>query len=356
MVALREKEIRKIKDGEFRISFVGDAVCPLKVGDRVDSSSVIFEGNISELLQSVDLPKELGVKPQAVSEFILKDDGEIVDEKDVIARRMVSLGMAERVVRADVEGRISFERLESGILDIMSPFTDSSITAGVVGRVKAILPGREFHREIIISVDGEIMYPFTHLGRSVSAKLTFLKDGDSIYTSSDVDSSYKGFIVVTGRSLTSKLYESLVSVGVLGIVAGGMDYESFKGLKDIPIPLFITEGWGIIPINIALMQVLKHNEGKPVYLDCKNGYLLIPSKTYSGSMGGVSENIPHGCMNVSDEVVKLEKEMVVQIWDMPYWGYSGVVTDVLEEEGLVQVALGSSRKILARPESLKVIS
>jgi hypothetical protein len=47
--------------------------------------------------------------------------------------------------------------------------------------------------------------------------------------------------------------------------------------------------------------------------------------------------------------------MLVQVWDMPYWGFSGVVLDVMEEEEMVRIIFDSGKRIVARRQVVTVI-
>ena len=67
MFVVSEPAVRNVEKHDFPVEFAGDAVCPVKAGDPVVFSTVLFEGNMSELLQSIDLSKELAVPSEDVS-------------------------------------------------------------------------------------------------------------------------------------------------------------------------------------------------------------------------------------------------------------------------------------------------
>lgn len=340
MVVAQQYKVMLSSGQRFRISFEGDAQCTVAVGDTVKPDTPIFEGRTSEVLQSINLCKELGVKPQEVSRYTVKEDGEIVDVGDIIARRSVAMGTAERVVRVRSEGRIMLDNVPAGFAEIRAPFNDTVVAADVYGKVARIYPERMGRRIIDIEVTGFVSEPFHCVGESISGELFIIKEGNSIYRPGDIDERCKGKVVVAGRSLSVALFESLAENGARGIIVGGIPRTEFETLVEPKLPIFITEGWGIIPINTVLFHVLQEYEGNGVYLDEDNGRLVIVP---SGKAEKIKEHVEGLRSRVS--MVQLEKGMEVQIWDIPYWGYSGKVMDVLESEELVRILLESGRNL-----------
>lgn len=346
MIVAQEHTVRPAFSQRFRISFEGEAYCSVAHGEKVTPGTVIFEGRTSEILQSINLSKELGVPAREAVKFITIDDGEIVDVGDIIARRSVAMGTVDRIVRARTEGRIMLENISEGFAEIRAPFSDAVVKAGVYGRVGRIYPERMGRRVVDLEVSGFVAEPFFCIGESVSGEIFIIKEGDSLYRPGDVDGRCKGKVVVAGRSLSVALYESLAEYGARGIIVGGMPKTEQAILSEPTIPIFISEGWGIIPINSVLLQVLQEYEGDLAYIDEDKGQLVIapsdPGKELDKETGGVHPRV---------SVIKLEKGMNVQVWDMPYWGYSGKVMDVLDDERLVKVMIASGRT-LAVPDGV----
>lgn len=338
------------KDQRFKIVFEGDAVCTVKVGDIVVPETTVFDGQSSEILQSIQLSKELGISPKDVKHHLLKSDGEIVDKGDVIARRSIAMGTIERVVKSQHDGRVSMERLNSGVVDIRAPFNDTLLPAGVHGRVSRIMPDRGGRRELELDVTGYVAPAFRCTGKSISGEIFVLKDGASLYRPADVDGQCRGKVVIAGRSLSVSLYEALTEVGARGIVVGGMPRTEYRLISEPSIPIFITEGWGIIPLNRVLLNTLVEHEGDHIYIDEDRGQLLVCPSDPPADMKNldVEEYAP-----VS--LVKLEKGATVQVWDMPFWGYSGTIMEVMEDEELVKVQLESGRSVVVPPECLMSI-
>lgn len=337
--------VKTMPNQRFVISFAGDAACLVRVGDVVVPSTIIFEGRSSEILQTVHLCKELGVPLGDVEKYLRKTDGVIVEEGDVIAYRTVAVGTVERVVKALTDGRISTARLDTGVVDIRAPFVSASIPAGVHGRVSKIVPERNGERTIELSVTGHTAAPFICRGPDVSAPLFMLKDGMSLYRPSDVPEDCKGKIVVAGRSLSLALYEKLVSMGSSGVIAGGIPFTEWALFDQCAVPVFITEGWGVIPVNSVLMAVLTECAGDFCFLNCSENKMVICP---SGVIPSPEESCP-----VS--LVDLSPGQEVQIWDMPYWGVCGTVVSIHEPEELVQVLFKSGEKVVVGVRSITAI-
>ncbi|MBN2100271.1 hypothetical protein JW710_00030 [Candidatus Dojkabacteria bacterium] len=346
MYVVRNPKINFEVEQEFAVDVVGDVYSPLRVGDRVSTDTVVFEGQGSDILQSLDVCKTLGVPAKDAKDFVLVGDGEIVDKGDIVAKRKVSLGMLEKIAKAGYEGRLSLSRIDSGVIDIMSPFSDSSTTAGVKGIVKHIIPEGENKRRMIIETSGHVAKPFVFTGGSASGTIGFIKDGDSVYRAEDVSSVLASKIVVSGRKLTVKLYEALVEVGANGIIVGGMDNSEFHSVESFAIPVFISEGWGTIPINISLYNILKNSEDGLAYLDVDTNQLLICSDSAAAN-GSSQERVLSW--------VRLKTGDKVQIWNYPYWAFSGEVVGILDDENLVQIKLVSGKKVTVRGGMLSVI-
>jgi len=356
MLAVREVVIRNVEKHDFAVEFTGDAVCPVKAGDPVVPSTVLFEGNMSELLQTIDLSKELTVPLKDVAHFLTRSDGEIVDKGDILAQRTVSMGIAEHVATAGFDGRLSYERLPSGVIDIMSPFDEAVVTAGMEGRVKYVIPGKGFKRQIMLTVQGYVTFPVFISGESASGDLYFIKDGDSIYRASDVDRKCKGSIVIAGRLLDLKLYEAIVEAGAMGVIVGGIRLSDLSLIQSGAIPVFVTEGWGVIPIKNILMEVFRSEFGSPVYLDVKNRHIFIYPRNKLESEGKIKSYRQVVCSEGdSQKILPLKKGMNVQLWDLPYWGYSGEIVGLLEDEELIQVEFSSGKKVVIDPAVVRIL-
>lgn len=351
MVAVKEPKILIKDDQEFVMDFTGDLVSPLKAGDKVKTSTVIFEGSVSERLQSVDLCKELSIPASDAKEYLVLNDGEIVNKGDLLASRTMSLGMTERIVKADADGRLSYERLESGVIDVMSASTPSVINANLKGRVKFIMPERGNRRMVGFSITGHVVKPVVCAGPNSWGRIHLLREGgNSIYVPADIKSSCKGKVVVAGRILNIKLYEALVEAGAVGVIVGGVDYDEFNAIEEKAIPVFVMEGWGLTPLDSIFVDFMNENDGGLVYLDVENQKLVAYCEKVFDRAVEASD------LENESFLVALEKGMEVEVWEFPYWGYSGVIGDILEDEELVKVKLGGGTEVLVSPLSVRVIS
>lgn len=344
------KQSIEVCDGvSVTLVFEGESTCLVKAGDTVVPKTVILEGRSSRVLQSIQLARELGVRPSDVRKFVTKSDGEIVDKGEILARRTVAMGTVERIVKAIVEGRISLSRIGSGVIDILAPFSEIDLEAGFHGKVVRIMPARQGRREVHLGVTGYVTTPFETVGGQVSGKIHLLKTGTSLYRPADVSGKTKGKIVVAGRSLSVQLYEALVSAGACGVIVGGMPLTEFRVFEEFPIPIAITEGWGVIPINAPLMEVLAENDGDMCFMDADQGrFVLCPSDA-------VPKSTVDKMTDPGVTLEELEEGDVVQVWDMPYWGFSGEVKNIMEDERLVRVSFDSGRTVALREGSIVII-
>jgi hypothetical protein len=358
MLILKDPRIRFKKNQKFPIKFRGEGVCPVKANDKVDPSTVLFEGSQTNILQSIDLPKELAISPDKARKYILKSEGEIVEEGDILARRTVSLGIMEKLVRSEFEGKVSFERLDKGILDIMAPSRESVMTAGMHGRVAHVMPSdKNSYREVVLKVDGLQVNAAIAFGEKVSANLALLKNGNSVYRASDVTESFKGKIVVAGRHLNVKLYEALIEAGVKGIIAGGVASQGFNIIREKSVPTAILEGWGVIPINNVVIDMLRHYENAPVLIDSsKNKIFVYPAGDGEDlSKNYLNDDFSYMLAANTADIVEACEDMKVQIWDEPFWGYSGKIVDVLNDDDLINIELSTGSKVLVEPQLVRVV-
>jgi len=92
----------------------------------------------------------------------------------------------------------------------------------------------------------------------------------------------------------------------------------------------------------VLHGVLKEHTDAVGYIDPEEGTLLVcpASGGIDVESGGIYQ------AGLPGEPMLLTKGQKVQVWDMPFWGYCGTVRDVLENEDLAQVLLGSGQKVL----------
>lgn len=90
--------------------------------------------------------------------------------------------------------------------------------------------------------------------------------GDPL-TADVIDVSCRGAILVGGGTLEESALKQAAQMQVRGLVAGSIHARLASATLDLPFPVVVTEGLGVLPMAEAIFSLLQSNEGRECALD-----------------------------------------------------------------------------------------
>jgi hypothetical protein len=236
----------------------------------VDPDTVVAKTDLPGAVEPVNVANLLGVPPEDVPHCMLKREGEIVAQGEVIAQSKSFFGLFKSEARAKAGGRI-----ES--------------VSHVTGQV--LLRGRPVPVEVHAYVRGEVVEIFEREGVAVRSWATFVQGifgigGEThgmvkvavsspaeVLDEAHIQAEHKECVVVGGSLVTAAALKKAIAVGVRAIVVGGYDDQDLRdflgrdlgvaitGSEDLGVTLVVTEGFGQINMADRTFALLRSCEG-----------------------------------------------------------------------------------------------
>jgi hypothetical protein len=249
----------------------------VNMGELVAPNTVVARGHVpNPEIQEVKFYVDLGVDPERVERYLLKNEGEEVRKNEVIAFRRSFFGLSMRESRSPIEGTIEH----------FSNITGKALIRGkpIPIEVKAHIPGKVI--EVIPKEGAVIESPAAHIqgvfgigGETHGMLVTAVKTPDEVVSPDKIHVEHKGKILVGGSLLTLDALEKAVETGVKGVISGGVDqkelttflgYEIGVGItgdEESGLTLILTEGFGQHSMDDEIFQLLRSHEGNKACID-----------------------------------------------------------------------------------------
>ncbi|MEM2126637.1 MAG: hypothetical protein QW638_08350 [Candidatus Bathyarchaeia archaeon] len=321
----------------------------VKVGDKVDFDTIVARAKVPgkpNIIRAADL---LNIQAENLPAFMLKKEGDIVAEGEVIAKYTPLFGLIKRFVRSPVKGIVESISDMTGQVIIREPPELVEIKSYIPGRVRDVIP----KRGVIIETQAAFIQGIFGIGGERHGEIYFACESPSeVLTGENIDDNLMGKIIVGGSLATLDSLKKASQVGAAGIVVGGikgvdikeyLGYEigvAITGHEEIPITLVVTEGFGKMNMSSRVFNLLKEFEGLEAAI---NGATQIRAGVIRPEI-----IIPHENHSIGEEEKSLEKGMgpgtLVRIIREPYFGKIGIVVSLPVE--LLNIETESSVRVV----------
>ena len=272
VISGRQKIVRKLS-AEGKIEVLA--------GEKVVPEDVMAEGARVSGFRSIPLADSLEVPPgQALKYAKVALHDKVSPEQILATRRKL---FREINIKSPLSGVVAEYNKQTGNLRIEFTTRREKLTAGCWGTVTKIFPktGVEIETDLvkIIGVAGT--------GRPREGELKVLAKAEEFLLPEAINQDLTGKIIFGGARITKAALGKAVSLGLAGIVAGGINVEDFfqaGGGKagpfwpssDIGLTLVILEGFGLVPVDGAIYESLKSFDGHFAIIAGDDGELIIP--------------------------------------------------------------------------------
>ncbi len=323
----------------------------VNVGDVVTPGTVVARTELPGVMQTVKLAERMGIEPNEVAAALRVKLGDSVAVGDVIAETKGLFGKFFRAeFKSPVAGKVELISNTTGHLGIRQAPTPVEKDAYIRGTISKVIP----EEGVVVSCQGALVQGIFGVGGERLGEIVIITAGpEEAITDSHLRPEHKGKVVVGGSNVSASALRKAASVGVIGIVCGGvvdrdlMDYlaealnqpgfdigVAITGQEPIPFSLLITEGFGTITMAARTFALLKSLEGQVASI---NGATQIRAGVIRPEV-----IVPQGDTILSagtdksdDESGQLAAGTPIRVIREPYFGILGEVTGLPSE--LVQV-------------------
>jgi hypothetical protein len=251
-----------------RLPLPGDIL--VETGQAVEAETVVARTELPGQVKSVNAASILGIQPEEISEYMLKEEGQSVKKDEVIATTKGIFGLFRSQCRAPVDGSIESISRITGQVMLREPQIPVEVNAYVNGQVVDIIQDEG----VVVQTYGTFIQGIFGVGGEAIGQLAMAcETPEDALTPDKLDDQMTGKVVVGGSLVTADSVGRATELGIKGIVVGGIDdgdlrellgYElgvAITGSEALGITLIITEGFGRMEMAARTFDLLQSREG-----------------------------------------------------------------------------------------------
>jgi hypothetical protein len=321
-----------------RILVTKKRILPLKgdvlarVGDKVTPDTVVARTLLPGNVEPINVANILGIPPEDIMHHMLRKEGELVKQGEVIARSKSFFGLFSSECKSKNEGSVESISSITGQVLIRGNPIPVEIKAYLNGEVVEV-----FEKEgVAVSTWGSFIQGIFGIGGETHGEIRMVvKDNAEVLTDALVDKNCQDKVVVGGSLVTAEALKKAISLGAKGIVVGGFDDKDLRGFlgydlgvaitgsEDLGITLVVTEGFGQINMAEKTFSLLKSKEGQ---MACINGATQIRAGVIRPEVVIPFGGDVHAKEKVkAAETIGLTEGYPVRVIRQPYFGRLGNV-------------------------------
>ena len=240
-------------------------------GESVSSDKVVARAELPGKVHVVNVVNLLGILPEDLKEFMVKREGERVEQGQVLAENKPLIKWFKSTVFSPITGSVETISNSTGQVLLREPPRRLDLFSYVDGRVVEVIPGQGVRIETtcafvqgIFGVGGETWGTLVMVATSPEQPLE----------AGQLTSEHAGKIVIGGAFVGAEALQRAKAVGVKGLVVGGMHDKDLRvllgydlgvaitGTENIGFTLVLTEGFGQIPMASKTFELLHALNGR----------------------------------------------------------------------------------------------
>jgi hypothetical protein len=290
----------------------------VQLNQRVRSSDVVAEVEISPRHEFIDIARGLGVENREVSRYLIRERGERIEKGGVIAG---PVGITRRTVRAPSDGRIVAISGGKVLFEVRSK--PLMLKAGFPGEIV----GTDGTTSVTIETTGALIQGVWGNGRQDFGVMRIIGEGPrDRFLTDQLDIGLRGAVLIAGIcDHPAPLYQAK-ELSIRGLILGGLSGELIPVAQRLPFPIIILEGFGSLPLDAPVWELLSTSRGREAALDANihNPYdserpeVIIPLPVVNP-------------VDLPDDIVALARGIRVRVTRAPYQGMVGMVEEIMPQ-------------------------
>jgi hypothetical protein len=254
---------------ERRLPLAGTVLA--KVGDEVKAEKVVARTELPGNVQTVNVANILSVLPEDVEGTLIKPVGSSLEQGDVFAMSRSFFGLFKSKCRSPVKGTLESVSNITGQAILREPPIPVEVHAYVDGKVIEAME----KEGVKVETECSFLQGIFGIGGETWGEIKLLvSKSDEPLDLTSLDAGCSGKIVVGGSRVDSDFLTRAASLGVRGVVVGGIDDKDLRqflgydlgvaitGSEEKGISLIITEGFGGMRMAEKTFSLLRSLEGR----------------------------------------------------------------------------------------------
>ena len=329
-----------------RLPLKGEVVA--QIGETVQPDAVVARTELPGIMQTLRVAEFLGLEPGDVAKVLRINEGDYVEAGQVIAESRSFFGLMKNDLKSPISGTVELISPVSGHVGVRHKPMPVEVTAYIPGQIVETIP----EEGVVIETNGALIQGIFGVGGEKIGEIQVIVESpDRIVDADQITEQMAGKIVVTGANITGAGLKKASSIGVAGVVTGGiidldlidfLGYDigvAITGQENIPTTLIVTEGFGVMTMAHRTFDLLKSLEGRQASI---NGATQIRAGVIRPEIivpaTSEAENAPADAEQTLDIGTRL------RVIREPYFGILGHVTALPQE--LVVIESGAKVRTL----------
>lgn len=243
----------------------------VNVGDPVHSDQVVARAELPGKVFPINLANQLSVAPGEIKDYLIKKEGDVVEKEEILAENKPLIKCFKTEIRSPVAGTIESVSLVTGQVLLREPPKVLQLLAYVDGTIMETIP----QQGVVVQTTCSLVQGIFGIGGETSGEIAMaVKAPDELLTPAHFNSTMKGKVAVGGSFLSSDAMKQAKTVGVAGLVVGGIHDEDLRallgydlgvaitGTEQVGFTLILTEGFGTIPMAAKTFKLLSAHVGR----------------------------------------------------------------------------------------------
>ena len=243
----------------------------VEAGEAVTSATVVARAELPGKVHVVNLVNQLGILPEDLPDYVIKREGDRIQQGDVLAETKPFIKWFKTEVRSPITGTVETISTTTGQIILREPPRPVELFAYLDGTVAEVLPGQGVRVETTCAF---IQGIFGIGGETWGTLAVGVASPEDDVTAAHFTSAHAGKIVVGGAFVGAEALARAKAVGVRGIVVGGMHDKDLRallgydlgvaitGTETVGFTLVLTEGFGRIPMAHRTFELLRKLDGR----------------------------------------------------------------------------------------------
>ncbi len=318
-------------------------------GQKVSGDDVVARTELPGNVTTLNIAGILSIPPEDIKNYMLKKEGDEVKKGEIIAQSKGLFGLFKTTVESPIDGTIESISSITGQVILREYPQPIEIKAYIDGTIKTVLP----EEGVIVETWASLIQGIFGFGGERRGYIkVVVSSPDEVLTENHITPDMKGCLIVGGSLVTTQAIKKALSIGVKGVVAGGIEDHSIKeilgkdigvaitGSEPINITVIVTEGFGRMRMAERTFNLLKKLDGE---LASFSGATQIRAGVIRPEII-VSREKPTKVSTKMSLEEGLKIGMMVRIIREPYFGKIGRVTKLPVE--LTEIETESKVRIL----------
>jgi hypothetical protein len=314
---------------ERRLPLKGEVV--VKKDQRVTGEVIVAKTALPGNVTTVNVAGLMGVPAEDIKLMMLKKPGDAVKKDELIAQSKGFLGIFKSAVKSPIDGSVESASEITGQVILREAPKPVQVLAYIDGLVTEIFP----EEGVAVETEASLVQGIFGIGGETRAVIKIVaKTVDQPLTAQDITDDCKDKIIIGGSIVDHPALEKARTVGIKGIIVGGIEDSTLKkflgydigvaitGHEKCGVSVMVTEGFGRMNMAGHTFKLINSLAGKMASM---NGATQIRAGVIRPEL-----IVPTKETLKSESVKKLEGGLVigslVRIIREPNFGMIGKVT------------------------------